>query len=373
MLIAGEASGDQRGAEVAQALLVMQPQLTLFGIGGQHMRAAGVATMIDVNELAVIGFFEVLKHLPRILKIFYRMKRVLQENRPDLLILIDYPGFNLRFAKVAKRLKIPVLFYISPQVWAWRQHRVKKIAQVIDHMAVIFPFEKQFYQQQNIPVTYVGHPLTQKINRAPTMAEARKKLAFDLDNKIISLLPGSRRSEIERLLPTMLDAAEELTKKIPGLIFLLAVATTVDSEKIKALLQNSRINIRILQNDAYATMSAADVVLTASGTATLEAALLNKPMVVLYKVNRFTAAILKRMLKIPYVSLCNIVAGEKVVTELLQADATADNLVKETMLLLNDTQRQQQIKAKLSSIKAKLGEMNAEHNVAQIAIQMLTR
>ena len=372
MLVAGEASGDQRGAEVAQALLSRNPQLTLFGIGGTQMRTAGVKTTVDVNQLAVIGFFEIIKHLPRILKIFNNTKQLLKERQPDLLILIDYPGFNLRLAKIAKTLNIPVLFYISPQVWAWRAHRVKKIAQLVDHMAVIFPFEKQYYQQQNLAVTYVGHPLTEKLKQIPSINTARSILSLKTTDKVVTLLPGSRTSEIERLLPIMLDAVSKLATQHPELKFLLAKAATIDIKKINTLFGSSTATIQIINNDTYTAISAADVVLTASGTATLETALLNKPMVVIYRMNRLTAAMLKRLLKIPYVSLCNIVAGKQVVVELLQKEANSENINKEILLILNDQDYCKQMKSNLKLIKEKLGDFDAAVNVAQIALQMLS-
>ena len=372
MLVAGEASGDQRGAEVATALLQAAPNSTLFGIGGECMRTAGVDTLVDVNELAVMGFVEVLKHLPHILKIFKQAKNLLAERKPDLLLLIDYPGFNLRLAKAAKQLNIPVLFYVSPQVWAWRQGRVKKIANVVDHLAVLFSFEKQYYADQDIEVTHVGHPLTQKLKTVVSAENARSNLSLQPDDQVITLLPGSRVNEIERLLPIMLEAATKLKQHYPNLIFFLPIAKTIERQQIEKFTQTQSYKIH-LTIDAYSVIRAANLVLTASGTATLEIALLNKPMVVIYKVSKLTAAIIGRLLKIPYISLCNIVAGEKIVSELLQQEATADNIVNESLLILNNEKYRKTMENKLQTINEKLGDTDAASNVAHIALQMLTK
>ena len=370
MLVAGEASGDQRGAEIATALFNQDPSLKLFGIGGEHMRAAGVNTHIDVKQLSVMGLFEPLKHLPRLLKIFAQMKQLIREQQPDLLLLIDNPGFNLRLAKFAKQQKVPVLFYISPQVWAWRQHRVKKIAQLVDHLAVIFPFEKEYYRDENIEVTFVGHPLMQKISQAPTVDTAKTTLALSTEAPIITLLPGSRSNEVNRLLPSMLDAMNILYESKKDLKIILAHAKTISKKQLDDILKHYSLPIKIV-HDAYTAIQAADLVLTASGTATLETALLNKPMIVLYKVNMLTAILIKRMLKIPYISLCNIVAGKKVVSELLQQDVTANNIVKESLLILDDLDYQQKMKANLRTVEQKMGHINAADNVANITLQML--
>ncbi len=371
MLVAGEASGDQRGAEVAKSLLTKDPTLQLFGIGGEHMRTAGVKTYIDVKKLSVMGFFEPIRHLPRLLKIFSQIKKLLQQKSPDLLLLIDNPGFNLRFAKVAKAQKIPVLFYISPQVWAWRQHRVKKIAQLIDHLAVVFPFEKDYYRNEDLKVTFVGHPLTEKIKQAPTSDLAKTILSLSSNHPVISLLPGSRINEVNRLLPIMLEAVVKLYKYNPNLTIILALAKTITKQHITQILQGNDLPIEIIDNP-YVAIQAADLVLTASGTATLETALLEKPMIVLYKVNALTAMLIKRMLKIPYISLCNIIAGKKIVSELLQNDVTAENLVKESLLILNNPAHQKNMKKNLQTVKQNLGNTNAAENVANIAIQMMT-
>ncbi len=373
MLVAGEASGDQHGAEVAKALLQQCPELTLFGIGGKAMRSATVQTFIDINELAVMGFVEVIKHLPRILKIFRQTKKILATQKPDLLILIDYPGFNLRLAKVAKRLAIPILFYISPQVWAWRERRIKKIVNVVDHMAVIFPFEKTLYAGYNINVTYVGHPLIEKIREVANLPEARAQLELDLNDKVVTILPGSRQSEIKRLLPILLKTVIRLRQQTASLKFLLVVAPTIDITQIKSLLVDYQADVELITTHSMTAISAADIVLTSSGTATLQTALLHKPMVVVYKMHPLTAALARRLIKIPYISLCNIVAGKRIVVELLQQQVTVVNLVQESHRLLDDKNYYTNIKNQLATINGKLGQANAATNVAGIALKMLAK
>ncbi len=369
MMVAGEASGDQRGAEVVLALLKKDQHLHFFGIGGHEMRAAGVDTQMDIHELAVMGFIEVIKHLPHLLAVMRRTKKLLLQKKPDILILVDYPGFNLRLAKFAKQQGIPVLFYISPQVWAWRQGRVKKIAQVVDHMAVIFPFEKKFYDAHQVPVTYVGHPLIEKIKTVPTQKEARQHLGIT-QSLVITLCPGSRYAEFNTLFPIMLESAKLIATQYPQAHFIVAKASTIERHVIVAFITQINLSIQITDN-ALQAMSAADVIVTASGTATLEAALLNKPMVIAYKVNKVTALIIKHLIKIPYISLANIVAGEGVVCELLQKNATPKKIANEVLRLLNDPVVYQHITQKLMTLKKIFGESLAAEKVAEIALRLL--
>jgi lipid-A-disaccharide synthase len=370
MIIAGEASGDHRGAEVATELHYHHPNIELFGICGEEMKQAGVREIANIDQLSVMGFFEPLKHLPRIIKLFKRMKRSILDEKPDLIIFVDNPGFNLRLAKAAKALKVKVLFYVSPQVWAWRQGRVKHIAKVVDHMAVLFPFEKKFYQDHDVPVTYVGHPLTQKIKSAPSYEKAREALGIHTKRKVVTLLPGSRTAEITRLLPVMLESVEKLSSTFPNLIFVLALASTVKQASIQSMIDKCKHTL-IISTHAMTTISAADAVITSSGTATLETALLNKPMVIIYKVHTITALLIKRMLKIPYIGLCNIVAGSDVSKELLQNKANAENITEEVEKILFDQEYRNTMISKLKSTNQLLGDSKAAENVAKIAVTMI--
>lgn len=370
MIIAGEASGDQRGAELVTAVLERNKNIAFFGVGGDEMRRAGVHIVIDYHQLLVMGFVEVVRHLPRIFKIMARVKELLRTERPDLLILVDYPGFNLRIAAYAKKLGIKVLFYISPQVWAWRQGRVKKIVKMVDHMAVVFPFEKKCYEGYAMPVTYVGHPLVAKTKKALAQQEARA--ALRLPNQLtIGLLPGSRYSTLERLLPILLESVERLASVFPTAQFVLAKAATISQDSLQAMLASSTIPLKIVDADALNVMSAADVIITVSGTATLEAALLNKPMVVIYHANPLSVWLARRLVKIPYVSLCNIVVGESVVTELLQENFTVDNLVCEVRKILEDRVYHETMISKLSLVNTILADVDTGERLSEIVFGLL--
>lgn len=372
MICAGEASGDQRAAEVVLALKSKNKDFEFLGIGGDEMRAAGVNTLIDIHELAVMGFVEVIKHLPHLYRVMKRAKMILEQERPDVLVLVDYPGFNLRLAKAAKILGIKVLFYVSPQVWAWRQGRVKKIVKVVDHMAVIFPFEKKFYESYKMPVTYVGHSLVQKIKSVPSQREARKKLGLVDNDCVIALCPGSRYTEVESLLPAMLESALIILKEFPGTTFILPRASTIHREMLLKIIEDYSLEekVRVLDEDSLWAMSAADLVLVASGTATLEVALLRKPMVVIYKVNAFTAWLIRKMIRIPYISLCNIVAGEFVVKEFLQEAMTAENISAEVLRILSDETYRTNMILKLTRLSTALDDLNSAERVAHIVLDL---
>ncbi len=369
MLVAGEASGDLHGASLVKALQ-LHPEIQCYGVGGKAMREAGATILIDCTELAVMGFIDVVIHFPTIRKIFKKLEHELKNNPPDLLITIDYPGFNLRLAKKAKAYGIPTLHYISPQVWAWRANRVHKIAQIVDHLAVIFPFEVECYQDTPLKVTYVGHPLTYVVKAPVDRDQARQDFQIKSGTKVVGLLPGSRKKEIERILPVMLEAAQLLQLHLPTIQFLLPVASTLNKEYIVSFIDN-KIDVQLLETNSYHVMQACDAMIVASGTATLEAALMRIPLVVVYKTSRFTAMLMRRLLKIPYVSLCNIVAGKFIVPELLQENATKEKISAATLQLLQDTHYRNTMLHNFDLIKTKLGNEDAAKNVATIACHML--
>ncbi len=371
MLVAGEASGDQHGAELVHAFKKLNSNVTFYGVGGRNMRAAEVDIQVDCAQLAVMGFGDVVKHLPQLIKIFNQLKKSLAKNPPDLLILIDYPGFNLRLAKVAKQLGIKVLFYISPQVWAWRQGRVKKIAKVVDHMAVIFPFEVAFYKNQNVPVTYVGHPLTHVVKPSLSVETAKQQFGILKNASVIGLLPGSREREIQRLLPTMLQAAEKIKTALPNAQFILPVASTITPAMLQPYLAASQINIILVENQTYDAINTCDAVIVSSGTATLETALLLKPMVIVYKVPTLAAMMLKHLVKIKNIGLCNVVAEKRIVPELLQDDVTPDKLSTEILRMLTDEVYRNNMLEELKKVRDKLGVLNGSENVAKLALEML--
>ena len=350
MMVAGEASGDLLGGELLASLRLRFPDLVAFGVGGSHMRASGLQASFDINDLSVVGLIEVLKCFPRLSHIFFSLSRLLALHRPRLLITIDLPDFNFLLAKRAKALGIPIIHYVSPQVWAWRQRRVTKIARLLDHLLVLFPFEPALYAQTNLPVTFVGHPLVDRValkmegsGERISRESERSRLGLASGEKLVVLLPGSRRSELQRLLATMVTTCYRVAEQRPGVRFILALANTLSIEEVMAHwptgINTSKAlqpEISIRRGETRSLLAAADAALVASGTATLEAALLGAPMVVIYRVNRLTYLIGKQLIQIPFISLANIVAGYGLVEERIQDDANPEVLSQDIMHLLND-------------------------------------
>ncbi len=371
MIVAGEASGDIYGAELARETIKLDPDIHFFGIGGARMREAGVETLVNSSEMAVVGLVEVLKHFDVISAAFLKLKKILLNERPDLLILIDYPGFNLRLAKIAKKAGVKVLYYISPQIWAWRQGRVKKIARLVDHMAVILPFEAPFYESAGVPVSFVGHPMLDLVNVNMEKAEAAASFGLDPDQKIVGLFPGSRRNEIERLLPVIMASAVELKQRFPEVQFVLPLASTLDSDTIAPLLTAAGLDVTITRDRIHDLIRACDAVISVSGTVTLEIALVGTPMVIIYKLSPLTYQLAKRLVKVPNIGLCNIVAGETVVKELIQDEANSNNISDEIGDILTNVGYEFSIKNKLAEIRSKLGRGGASKNVAQLTIKLM--
>jgi len=373
MIIAGEASGDLHGAQLVRQVKKLDNEVNFFGIGGINMKTAGVDIKIDSAQLAVIGLVEVIKHYRRLVSYLNEMKDLLKSQRPDLIILIDYPGFNLRLAKAAKQLKIKVLYYISPQVWAWRQGRVKKIGLSIDMMAVIFDFETKFYEDYNIPVRFVGHPLTEEIPEYYNKLEIINSFDLDPDNKILGLFPGSRKSEIRNLLPILLESAKELYQQDETLQFVLPLASTINQDDIKPYLKDFQVPIKIIQDNSTATIQMCTAIITASGTVTLEIALSGVPMVVIYKIATLSYFILRMMVHLDHIALCNIVADKRIVPELIQNDATPDKIVSEIEKILYYDNYSSTIIEQLKLIRQNLGRSGKGLLVAELALEMLGR
>ncbi|MEI7817782.1 MAG: lipid-A-disaccharide synthase, partial [Desulfuromonadales bacterium] len=310
MIVAGEASGDIYGADLVTESNKLATDIHFSGIGGTRMREAGVETLVDSSDMAVVGLVEVIKHFDVISSAFRKLKQILLDTPPDLLILIDYPGFNLRLAKVAKKAGVKVLYYISPQIWAWRQGRVKKIARLVDHMAVILPFEAAFYEKAGIPVTFVGHPMLDLVKVAIDRSAAATSFNLDPAQKIVGLFPGSRRNEIERLLPVIIGAATKLKERFPDIQFILPLASTLSNDDIIPQLKAAGLGVTTTRDRIHDMIRACDAVISVSGTVTLEIALVGTPMVIIYKLSPLTYQIAKRLVKVPNIGLCNIVAGE---------------------------------------------------------------
>ncbi len=372
MLVAGEASGDLHGAEIAERLYAQQPGIQCVGMGSRHMRDAGVKLLTDSANIAVVGLIEVLAHWNDIQAALNCLKKYLVDSPPDLLVLIDYPEFNLKLAASAKKLGIKVLFYVSPQVWAWRPGRIKKIGRLIDMMAVIFPFEKKVYEEAGIPVRYVGHPLTQKVKTSTSREQAYKEFELNPEYKTVALLPGSRRSEIKRILPIIIKSAELIQKHGQNIQFIMPIASALPFDEIqKQVHENSITDIKLVQGRAYDVIQCSDTVVVASGTATLEVALLNKPMVIIYRVSTLSYAIIKRLIKVKNVGLANIVAGKQVVPELIQNLATPENISAEVLRQLNDTDYYNQLLAGLNLTINNLGKEDGIQGITGLIIEIL--
>lgn len=339
-LIAGETSGDILGVGLVKALKKKYPNASFVGIAGPKMKSEGVVSLFDMNELSVMGLVEVLKRLPRLLKIRRDVYRHILAVKPDIFIGIDAPDFNLPLEKKLKAKGIKTVHYVSPSIWAWRQSRVHTVAKATHQVLCLFPFEKQFYDSFNVPCTFVGHTLADETPLMPDVKKARERLKVEGQGKVIAVLPGSRYSEVNMLLPTFIQAIDKLLLKYPQLEVLLPVVDRERKLQVEQLIDESRCraNIRIVIGHSREAMIASDAVLLASGTATLEAMLAKKPMVVAYKFTAMTFWILKRLVKTPYVSIPNILADEGVIPELIQDDATPSALMESIDSLLKTPQ-----------------------------------
>ena len=373
MILAGEASGDAHAAEFVEQLKRERPGIEISGMGGRAMMRAGVDVFFDSSVIAVVGLVEVIKHWGDIKRAMAVVRERLEKTRPDLLVLVDYPEFNLKMARRARELGIRVLFYISPQVWAWRPKRIHKIGKLIDHMAVIFRFEQDYYEQVGIPVSFVGHPLVDKVKPATDPAALRERLGLGADDKVIGLFPGSRQSEITRLLPLMLKTARLLRQRDPQTRFLLPVASTLDLREIERRCADSGLDIILDGDDVYATISCCDAIASCSGTVTLEIALLGVPMCIVYRMSPLSYLIMSRLITIPHIGLANIVAGKAVAREFLQGEANAENLCAELTALIEDRDYRQRVIAGLARVRENLGAGDGSRNMAKLIISLIDR
>ena len=371
MLLAGETSGDAHAAAVVSEIKKIQPDILFTGMGGHEMQKAGVEIFFDSARIAVMGLFEVLKHWGDIKQAMRLIKLQLETTRPDLLVLVDYPEFNLKMAKHAKSLGIKVLFYISPKVWASRPKRIHKIGQSIDHMAVIFKFETDIYQQANIPVTFVGNPLVDKVKSSDHAELIQQNLQHKNNGRIIGLFPGSRKSELSRLLPVMLETAELMLEQDPDLSFVMPVAINLDLQAIQQQCKHVDIDITFTQDNLYDVINSCDAIVSCSGTVTLEIGLLEVPMCVVYKLSWLSYQILSRIVTIDQISLVNIIAREQVVLELLQDEASAKSISQELFKLLDNTQYRQQVLQGLQKVKNNMGPGEGSKRMAELVLSFI--
>lgn len=372
MIVAGEASGDMHGAKLIAAMREQAENLEVCGIGGPALAAQGVEILCDSARLAVVGIIEVLSHLSVIREAMHILEKRLREHPPQLLILIDYPDFNLILAKKAKRLGIPVFYYISPQVWAWRSGRVKTIRERVDLLAVILPFEKPFYKKYGMAVEYVGHPLLDTVQPARTRQDFLRTLDIDPESTVIGILPGSRKRELAGMLPVFLAAAELMHKQLNKPVFVLPLAPTLSEEDLLANgLANTGVNVRVIRENRYDLMAACNAVMAASGTVSLELAILNVPMVVSYKVAPLTYFLGRLLIKVQYASLVNLVAGYEVVPELLQYEAVPDKIAEVTVNLVTDRAKRDRMLAGLAVVRELLGGAGASERAARLALSLI--
>src|SRR5262245_40741433 len=370
-MVAAEASGDQHGAALVRALHERFPPLQVYGLGGDHMRAAGVETLFDVQALNVVGVVETLVKVPAGLRLAYRLLREAARRGTRVAVLIDAPGFNLNFARLAKRAGLSVVYYISPQIWAWRQHRVKRVARYVDKMLTLFPFEVPFYTAAGIDAEYVGHPLLDCVQHLPSVAQAAQTLGLDARYPIMALLPGSRRQELRRLLPTMLAAFQRVQQRLPTLQGIIPVAQTLTVAEIQQMLGHCPVPVTVIAGQSHTVLRAADFALVTSGTATLEAGLIGTPMVVVYKMHPVTAWLARRVIRIPYIGLVNIVTGRPLAPELLQEALCPQTLAALALHCLEHPEVAQYIRSELAPLHHALGLGDGARRAAACVGQFL--
>jgi len=371
MIVAGEASGDLHGANLVRAMRDINSDLCFYGVGGERMKEAGVSLTAHSSEMAVMGITEVFPRLGFILKVRRELKKSLRQSRPALLILIDYPGFNLPLAKFARENGIKVFYYISPKVWAWRKKRIYALEKYVDRMALILPFEEQVYEEVNLDARFIGNPLLDTVKRKYTRGEALKKFGLKKNLTTIALLPGSRKSEVIRLLPEMLGMAKILKERIPAIQFVLPLADTISPDFVHGLTDRSGVDIRIIEGNVYDVVGLSDIAVVASGTATLETAILGVPMIIVYRVSPLTYLIGRAVVKVDNIGLVNIIAEKTVAPELIQGDANPEKMADEVYDILTGGSRMDEMKRDLLDVSKKLGDPGASKRAARLAYEMI--
>ena len=367
VIVAGEESGDVHAASFVRELKANHPNIELSGIGGRHMEAAGVHLISDLARFGVTGLSEVIRHIRVIRRAFKDIKAHLAATKPDLLILVDYPGFNLRLAKYAKHtLGIRVLYYISPQIWAWKAGRIKTIRECVDHMAVILPFEKKLYESAGVPVSFVGHPLVDKVIPCNNIDEARAALNLPKNKRLVAMLPGSRVNEIVRHMPVLRDTATMLHQQLNDIHIVIPVAGTIEPGMIKSYFKDSLVPYTLINGKAVETIACSDCVVVASGTASLECALLIKPMCIIYKASVLTYMATLKLIKVKYLGLCNLLQNEMIAPELLQYDCNPTELTRLLINLLNDDNYSQRMQSRLQQLKLSLSAEQADCSISAL-------
>ena len=371
MVAAGEASGDLYGSNLAEAIRKKAPSVCMFGIGGTKMQEAGVELYAPIERLSSMGLTEILGHLPYLRRLLSKMAELMDRRRPDLLILIDYPGFNLRLAGMARKRRIPVLYYICPKVWAWGAWRIPLISRRVTKLLAVFPFEPQLFHGRGLDVMFIGHPLLDVVSPSSSKTAFFREMGLPPDDPVIGLLPGSRPQEVERLYPVMIQAARIIEKHIKGVLFLVGKAHTVEEPLYARIAEMSDMDLIVVEGRTYDIMKYSDLLLVASGTATMEAAIVGTPMVILYKMAPLSYLVGRIMVHIPYIGLPNIVSGREIVPELIQGEATPYRVAAEALAIWKDGHRNLEVRRALAGVKEKLGRRGASERAAHVALEML--
>lgn len=364
LIIAGENSGEKYGADLVKQFKKKHPEIDFFGIGGAYMQAEGVDLVYTIQDLALVGIFEIISHLNRVRKILKKIHKEVLKRRPLAAVLIDSPDFNLRLAKLLNRSSIPVLYYISPTIWAWREQRIKIIKSVVKKMLLIFPFEESIYRDHNIPAVYIGHPLKEKIKIDLSEAEFFQKFGLNKQKLLISILPGSRKSEINFHIPILKKAFLEIENKYPKVQFLLLCAENLQKTDFDKFRLNEISNLNMIFENRYEAMAYSDLLLASCGTANLEAALLGTPVISFYRLSPLTYFFGSQFVKIKIYSIVNILAGKKVIPELIQNDFTPGNIALEVSAILDSSEVENDMRTNFQAIGKDLGEKRASENAA---------
>lgn len=369
MISAGEASGDIHAAAVTAAIKKLNPDAEVFGMGGDALRNAGGEVLFDIKEHGVMGFAEIICKLPALFRLRNNFVKVMEQRRPDCLIVVDYPGFNMKIAKIAHEKGIPVVSYISPSAWAWHRSRAKKVAKIVDKVAAIFPFEYDVYHEAGADTVFVGHPLLDIVKTSMPRQEAEAFAGKRAGRKLILLMPGSRLMEIEKMLPTLLEAAKLLQQQLPEVDFTMPRAGTIPLSLLESKIKAAGVQVKITEGHNYDVFSVADLALATSGTVTLEAALCGLGSIIVYRTSAINAFIARRVINIPDIGLPNIVAGRHILPELLQEDFTPEKVAQEALHLL-ETERNARMKKDLAYVKERLGQPGAVDRVAQLVLKI---
>ena len=371
LLVAGEISGDLHGSHLVEAVQRIEPEVQFFGVGGEGLERTGMRLLYRSQSLSVVGITEVFSKLRPILKAFRGLKKSLDQEKPDLVILVDFPDFNLQMAKIAHRRGIPVVYFISPQVWAWRPKRIKLIARLVKKMVVLFSFEVPLYETAGVDVEWVGHPLLDIVKPTLPREMAFQKFGLDPNRRTIGLLPGSRIHEIERLLPPLLASAHLLQKEVPDLQFILPLAPGISKTILISQMNRRSVPVKVVEGFTYDVMNLSELLITASGTATLEGAILGKPMIIIYKVSFPSYWIGRAFIRVDHIGLVNLVAEKEIAPELIQKDVRPQRIADEAFRILKDPILNRKMTESMGEVRQKLGQPGAAQRAAQIVTSLL--